>query len=123
MNFIKKLFVHSLGHYIAALIMNLVIIAVYVGVYGIDIKLNWYNAVSVSGFVTMLIGALFMVAFMGVFDLFGYTASRLSGKNHKYSDYTQYHLSKMERRNNSGYYFMPYFIVGFIVFMVSFFIV
>ena len=121
MDYFRKVFLHSPGHYIAALI-----VAVVVGVYrfatlsdGVGVWFALYEIFSVSGLVTFLIGGLMTVSFFGAFDLFGYvfSSARSNGKYKNYADYSQ---KSMEKRTLGKYYFVPYYVVGVIVFLISF---
>lgn len=119
---LKKLFIHSPGHYIAA-----VILAVAVGAFrystlpeDIDFRFICYEVLSVSGYVTFLIGALLTVSYFGAFDLFGFVFSPgNSGEKRKYRDYAQYSQKKAEKRARERYFFVPYFVVGVVVVLLS----
>ena len=125
MDALKKIFGQSIWNYIAA-----VVLAVAVGVFrfvmlpkGIHVRFIWYEVLSVSGIVTFLFGALLMVAYLGAFDLFGYVFSpgRISGRQ-KYKNYTEYAQKKEQNRAKEGYFFVPYFLVGVIVVLISCFL-
>ena len=119
---LKKFLFHSPGHYIAALIL-----AAAVGAFrfstlpdGINVRFAWYEILSVSGYVTFLIGALMTVSYFGAFDLFGYVFSPgRTGEHRKYKDYAHYSQKKMEKRGREGYFFVPYYVVGFAVVLIS----
>ena len=140
MNVLKKIFGQSIWNYIAA-----VVLAVVMGVFrfatlleGLDPELGWfktfttyvlveigprfawYEILSLSGMVTFLIGALLMVAHWGAFDMFGYVFSPGRGKYQDYADYSQ---KKTEKRNKTGYFFVPFFVVGVVLVLVSSFLV
>lgn len=140
MRAIKKFFFQSPGHYIAALILTVI-----VGVFrfatlleGIDPQLSWYETLSVSGlegislrfalyeifsvsgFVTFLIGMLMTVAYFGAFDLFGYAFSPArNGEVRRYRTYADYVHHKEEKRASGGCYFVPYYVVGIAVVLIS----
>lgn len=122
MQFLKKVFAHSPGHYIAT-----VILAVAAGAFrfltlpvGTNARFVWYETLSVSGWVTFLIGALMTVAYLGAFDLFGYLFSpKGSGQQRKERTYADYSNGKAEKRAAGDYYFVPYYVVGVIVILVS----
>lgn len=119
----KKLLFRFPGHYVVALI-----IAAAVGVFVFStlpeeagIRFVWYEVFSVSGCVTFLFGALMTVAYFGAFDLFGYVFSPgRTGENKKYKSYTHYVEQKAEKRAKEGYFFIPYYVVGAVVILVSF---
>lgn len=120
---LKKFFVHSPGHYIGALIF-----AAAVGILRfftlpetVGVRFRWYEILSVSGFATFLVGALMTVAYFGAFDIFGYAFApgRFQGIK-KYKDYTDYSQQKAEKRAIGAYYFVPYYVVGIVVLLVSY---
>ena len=139
MNALKKIFGQSIWNYVAAMVL-----AVVMGVFrfatlleGIDPELGWlktlsiygleelsprfvwYEILSLSGMVTFLVGALLMVAHWGAFDMFGYVFSPGRGKYQDYADYSQ---KKTENRNKTGYIFVPFFVVGVVLVIVSYFL-
>lgn len=122
MHAIRKLLFRFPGHYVVALI-----VAVAVGVFrhytlpdGIGIRFTWYEVFSVSGYVTLLFGALMTVTYFGAFDLFGYVFSPgRTGENKKYKSYTHYVEQKAEKRAKEGYFFVPYYVVGAVLILVS----
>lgn len=120
MDLFRKVFLHSPGHYIVALVL-----AVAVGVYrycmlsdGVATQYALYEIFSVSGYVTFLIGALFTVSYLGAFDLFSYvfSSARSSGKYKNYADYSQ---KTAEKRSSGDYFFVPYYVVGIVVVLIS----
>lgn len=140
MNALKKIFGQSVWNYIAA-----VVLAVAAGVFrfatlleGVEpelgwyqtlttvglgemsLRLVWYEILSLSGYVTFLLGALLMVAQWGALDMFSYA---FSSKRGKYKDYTDYTQQKAEKRSKEGYLFMPFFVVGVVLVIVSYFLV
>lgn len=122
MHFLKKIFFRFPGHYAAALI-----IAAVVGAFrfstlpdGINAQFVWYEVFSVSGFVTFLIGALMTVSYFGAFDLFSFAfSSGRTGEHRKYKDYVDYSNQKAQKRAKGGYYFVPYYVVGVLVILIS----
>lgn len=138
MQFLKKTFIHSPGHYIAALILAVMVgafrfatllegiddqLAWYEtlaasGMEGIDPRFAWYEILSVSGYVTFLIGALLTVAYFGAFDLFSYAFT--PNRTGKYRNYTDYSQKKAEKRARGNYYFVPYYVVGIAVVLISY---
>ena len=123
MHLLNRIFVHPPKRYIAALFLNAL-----VGVFrfvtlpkGIGSRFLWYEILSVSGSVTILIGALLTVSYFGAFDLFGYAFSPgRFGERRKYKDYAQYSQKMAEKRASGGYFFVPYYVVGAAVLLVSF---
>lgn len=119
---LKKFFFQSPGHYIGAVILTAVVAALryFALPEGVDAGFKWYESLSVSGYVTFFVGALMMVAYWGAFDLFGYVFSpgRMGG-HRKYKDYADYSSQKMAKRAKTGCYFVPYFVVGILVVLIS----
>lgn len=119
---LKRIFFQSPGHYLAALIL-----ALGIGWFrfsaladGIDFRFAMYETLSVSGCVTFLIGALMTVSYLGAFDLFGFVFSPgRSGEHRKYKDYVHYSQEKAEKRAGGAYYFVPYYVIGAVVFLLS----
>ena len=139
MDALKKIFGQSIWNYVAAMVL-----AAAMGVFrfttlleGVDPELGWlktlsiygleelsprfvwYEILSLSGMVTFLVGALLMVAHWGAFDMFGYVFSPGRGKYQDYADYSQ---KKTENRNKTGYIFVPFFVVGVVLVIVSYFL-
>lgn len=124
MESLRKALFHSPGHYIVALV-----IAVAVGLFrfstlpeGMSPWYVCYEVLSVSGYVTFLIGGLMTVSYFGAFDLFGFvfTPRGQNGKK-KYKNYTEYTEKKSEDRVREGYFFVPYFAVGIVIVLISWF--
>lgn len=120
MHYLRKIFLHSPGHYVAAVIM-----AVAVGVFRycalspeVSARFAVYETLSVAGAVTFLFGGLMLVAYFGAFDMFSYTFSsgRTGGKYKNYADYSQ---KSAEKRARGSFYFVPYFVVGLAVLLLS----
>ena len=87
-----------------------------VGWGGMSPSLAWHEILSVSGYATFLIGALMLVTHWGALDIFGYVCS--FGRR-KYRDYTDYSQQKAEKRNKAGYIFVPFFVIGLVLFLIS----
>ena len=122
MSLLRRFFVQSPGHYIAA-----VVVAVVAGAHRyfmlpdeVGMRFAWYEILSVSGYVTILIGMLLTVAYLGAFDIFSYalTPGRAGG-NRKYKNYADYSQQQAEKRAKGGYYFAPYYVVGVVVVLLS----
>lgn len=119
---LKKFFFRSPWHYLCASI-----VAIAMGLFrfftlGADVspRFMWFEILSVSGFVTCLIGALLLVAYWGAFDLFGYVFSPgRTGEHRKFANYADYTQKKEEKRARNGWYFVPYFVVGIVLMLIS----
>lgn len=115
---LKKFFCNFPGHYLAACIL-----AVAVGLFryftlpeGLILSYLWYEVLSVSGYVVVLVGALFTVSYYGAFDLFGYV---FSTERSKYKNYVDYSEQKYVKRAREGYFFVPYYVVGIAIVIIS----
>ena len=117
---LKKAFCHSPWHYVAAVILSVVVMLFRRANLRAEVGIGFalYDSCSVAGGVTFLIGALLAVAYFGAFDLFGYVFGRAMEKEH-YKSYAHYASAKEEKRGRQQYYFVPYFVVGALVFLIS----
>ena len=118
---LRKIFVHSPGHYVAAAILAA---AVFLFRWmnlpeEVGTAFAVYECLSVSGGVTFLVGALFTVTYFGAFELFTYVFAKGGGKK-KYKNYAQYANEQEEKRGREAFYFVPYMAVGVVVFLISF---
>lgn len=122
MESLRKALFHSPGHYAVALV-----IAVAVGLFrffnlpeGLSPWYVWYEVLSVSGYVTFLVGGLMTVSYFGAFDLFGFVFSPgHTGEHKKYKNYADYTEKKTEKRIREGYFFVPYLVVGVVIVLIS----
>ena len=123
MYFLKKYVLHSPSHYIGAVVLAAAMTAFrfFMLPEGVATRFAWFDSLSVAGAFTFLVGALLTVAFFGAFDLFGYVFSPgRVGEHKKYKSFAHYSQVKQERRSRQPYYFVPYYVVGALVFLVSF---
>lgn len=122
MDALKKALFRSPWYYVAALVLSAVIgVARYFALgEGVYIGFALYDCISVAGGVTFLVGGLFAVAHFGAFDMFSYVFSpdRLAGKQ-KYKSFAHYSQAMEEKRGRQGYTFLPFFVVGIVVFLIS----
>lgn len=119
---LRKFFLHSPGHYFAAVILAVVVAGFRLYMLpwnGDNLWFALYDSISVAGGVTFLVGALLAVTYFGAFDLFGYVFLRAAEKQN-YKSYAHYANAKEEKRGKVAYYFVPYFVVGAVVFLLSF---
>lgn len=119
---LKKLFAQSPGHYLIALLLSVII-----GLFrystlpeGLSAAYIWYEILSVSGSVTFLVGALLTVSHFGAFDIFSFafSPSRM-GEHRKYKNYAEYSNDRTAKRTRLGYIFVPYYVVGVVVVLLS----
>ena len=119
---LKKFFAQSPGHYLVALFLSVI-----VGLFrystlpdGLSTSYVWYEILSVSGSVTFLIGALLTVSHFGAFDIFSFAfSSDRTGEHRKYKNYAEYSEDRTAKRTKVGYIFVPYYIVGIVVILLS----
>lgn len=124
MDSLRKIFFQKPKHYVIAVILTAVVAVLRTIALpqGLEMWFVLNEVLSVAGSVTFLIGALLAVAYYGAFDLFGYVFSPgRTGEHRKYKNYAEYAHVKEEKRSRSGYHFVPYFTVGILVFLISFF--
>ena len=121
MDVLRKLFGQSVTNYVVAMV-----VAVAVGVFRFlmlskegSVVLILHETISVAGLATFLIGALLMVAQWGAFDMLSYA---FTPKRGKYKDFVEYTQRKAEKRSKEGYIFMPFFVVGVVLVLVSSFL-
>ncbi len=124
MDALRKIFMQSRGHYIAAGILTVLIGIFRYCTLPAEVGIRWacYEICSVSGFAVFLIGGLMLAAYFGAFDLFGFVFS--PGKNStekKFKNYADYAKHQEEKRARQGYFFVPYFVVGALVELISVF--
>lgn len=123
MDSLRKIFFQTPWHYaIAAGVAAVVAVFRCIALpQGLDLRYVVYEVLSVSGSVTFLVGALLAVAYFGAFDLFGYVfAPGRTDEGRQFKNYAEYAKAKENKRYRNGYYFVPYFVVGVLVFLLSF---
>lgn len=102
----------SWKRYLAALVLNAVIVLLVLFARGYEYKIYYVDAFSTAGGVSILLGLLFWITAAGAFDTFGYGFSVIFS-NGKYKDLYEYSTRKREKRGSGGYKsFLPYLIVG-----------
>lgn len=119
---LKKLIFQSPGRYIAALVVAALVVAfrLYTLGPGLDLRFVCYETLSVAGGVTFLVGGLLAVAHFGAFDLFGYVFSPgRVGEVKKYKSYAHYTQVQEEKRSRNGYPFIPFFVVGLMLYLIA----
>ena len=120
---LRKFFAQSPWRYIGAAIL-----AAAVGAFrystlpaGLNVRFVCFEVLSVAGYVTFLIGALLTVSYFGAFDLFGYVfSSGRNGEHKKYKNYAHYTEQRTEKRAREGYIFVPYYVVGIGLVLISY---
>ncbi len=118
MSFFRKLFLHSLKHYITAIIIVIVFSLIRLFTTSFDKLINYIDALSLSGAFVFFLGLLFLVTRLGSFDIFGYSFSTFR-KDSKYKDLYDYRTRKEESRSHKEWTFMPYITVGVVFFAVG----
>lgn len=119
MNFFRKYFLHSPGHYATALLLNVSFTVLVLYLKGFGRLLAYVEAFSVAGAVSVLFGMLLWVSAEGAFNIFGYSFSYFRG-DRKYKDLYEYTKVKEEKRAKQGKIYIPYLVVGVVFLVISF---
>ena len=120
MKVLKRLFVHPWKAYIAPVVVCVLLALLALIFRGFTRRANYYDALTLSGVATVLLGLLRMVWYFGAFDTFGYGFSALFRERDKrYASLYEYSEAKKEKRSKGGWTFMPYIMVGTVVFVVG----
>lgn len=119
MNFLRKYFLHSPGHYAAALILNIFFTLLVLFLKGFDWLRAYMEAFSVAGAISVLYGMLLWVSAAGAFYTFGYAFSYFRGER-SYKDYYEYTRAKEEKQARKEKIYMPYIVVGIVFLLISF---
>lgn len=118
MSIIRKLFLHSLKHYIAAVIIVIIFTMIRLFSTSFDLLINYIDALTLSGAFVFFLGLLFLVTRLGSFDIFAYSFSTFR-KDSRYKDLYDYKTKKEESRSHKELTFMPYVTVGIIFFAIG----
>ena len=116
---IKKMFFHSPIRYMVSVILALLIVFLCLLSNGFEYRISYVDAFSVAGGIVFFVGMIQLVAFLGAFDIFGYSASAFRGKERKYKDYVDYQTKKRAEKSNSKLTYMPFIAVGAIFFIIG----
>ena len=111
MNVIRRIFRHSWKQYAAAAGVAVTVTLLSLLKDGFALRISYYNALTMAGAVTLLLGLLLMTAYFGVFDIFGYSFSTI-GTRRRYHDLYEYTEAKKEKRRRGDRFFVPWLIVG-----------
>ena len=119
MHSLRKIFCHSPGHYIGAgvLTVALGLFRYFTLPEGVSVWFACYEIFSLAGCATILIAMLVTLAYFGAFDLFGFV---FGGNKRKYRDYADYSVKRTEARERDGFIFVPYYVVGLAVLLISY---
>ncbi len=118
MKFLRKYFIHSPGHYIAALVLNISFTLLVLFLKGFDWLRAYVEAFSVAGAVSVLFGMLVFVSSAGAFNTFGYAFSYFRGER-RYKDFYEYTVAKEEKQARRQKVYMPYIVVGIAFLIIS----
>ena len=99
MSILSRLFRHSVGYYVTAFAVGLVVTALALLRNGFSLRISWVDSLTVAGAVLILLGLLFLVAHFGAFDMFGYSFSTLG--NRRYKNLYEYSRAKQEKAENA----------------------
>jgi hypothetical protein len=116
---IRKLFLHSLARYIAAVIVAIIVGVICLITKGFEYRISYVNAFSVGGAIVFFLGLLQAVSFYGAFEIFGYSASSFRGKERRYKDYYEYQKAKELKRSQSELVYIPFIVVGAVFFVIG----
>lgn len=119
MNFLRKYFLHSPGHYAAALGVNLGFTLLVLFLRDFDRVLAYIEAFSVAGAISVLFGMLLWVSSAGAFNMFGYAFSYFRA-NRRYKDLYEYTVAKQEKVAKQPKVYVPYIVVGLVFLMISY---
>lgn len=119
MSFLNKYFFHSPMHYLAALVMNIVLMLIVLFLNGFDKVIYYVNACSVAGAISVLWGMLLCVTAAGAFHTFGYAISTFRAER-KYQDLYEYTVAKEEKNSKQKKTYMAYIVVGVVFLLISY---
>lgn len=119
MSFLSKYFFHSPMHYVAALVMNILLMLIVLFIHGFDKVIYYVNACSVAGAISVFWGMLLWVVAAGAFNTFGYALSTFRSER-KYYDLYEYTVAKEERSSKQKKTYMPYIVVGVVFLLISY---
>ena len=111
MSILSRIFRHSPIRYAVAAGIALLVAFLCLLRTGFDLRIYYMDALSTAGAVVILLGLLFMVAYFGAFDTFGYSFSTIRSSR-RYKDLYAYSEAKKEKRHKDGWTFMPFLTVG-----------
>lgn len=116
----KNLFFHSPKKYIISLLIGLIITLCFLFQSNFVYLRNYVDGLFIGGATIFSVGALSLVSYFGAFDLFSYNIKRFSkdGRD-KYKSLYDYTVIMKEERKNLDYPFIPYFVVGTILLIIS----
>lgn len=119
MSFLRKYFLHSPGHYVAALVLNICFTLLVLFLKGFDWLRAYMDAFSVAGAISFLYGMLLWVSAAGAFYTFGYAFSYFRGER-AHKDYYEYTNAKREKQATKEKIHVPYMVVGVVFLLISF---
>ena len=96
------------AHVIIAAVLSVSVALIILLQRDFEHRIYYVNALTAGGAVTVLVGALLLVAFYGEFDIFGYAFRRPSAR--RQTDYYTYRQQKKEKRSLKPV--LSYFVVG-----------
>lgn len=120
---IKKLFFHSPIKYITLLFIGLFITIIYLLNNNFTYLRDYSDGLFISGAIIFFCGALSFVTYFGAFDIFSYNIKRLSKNGReKYKSLYDYSVKREENNKKLNYPFIPYFVVGIFLVIISVFL-
>lgn len=121
MNFLRKYVLHSPGHYVAAVGLNVFFTLLVLYLRGFEYRISYVDAFSVAGAISVFFGLLLLVTSLGAFTTFGYAFSALRG-DRKHKDLYEYTQAKAEKQAKQKKIYVPYILVGIVFLIISFII-
>ena len=118
--FLSKLFLHSWKKYIILTVVGLLILLVNLLLHDFTYLINYISGLQIAGIVIILVGGLSILNYFGAYDFWAYAFMR-KGKNGKKPSVYDYSEEKRLVRSRSKWPFGPYFIIGFLFLIISFF--
>ena len=111
MNFLRKLFIHSLTKYIILFCLGCALVLIYLLANGFNLMFNYMDSTFIAGAVILICGGLSLLNYFGAYDFWGYSFSLRKQRAMNRSLYQYSELAK-EERVKKGFTFGPYFAVG-----------
>lgn len=120
MKILKKLFYHSLAHYIVPFCIGAAITIIYLWVNGTEALIYFGDGLSIGGAVVVILGGLMTTAYFGSFDYFKYSFGRVfQYKKNKNVSFNEYIDLQTTKRSAEGLYFVPYYLIGILYIVVA----
>lgn len=118
---LKESLFSSPVRYIVSLIITIILTIIVLISRGFDALIGYIDGLGVSGFVIILVGGLSIVSYFGFFDTVSYGFSTIGRREkRKYEDLVDYKNKANEKRKGGVLPFLPYFVCGILLIIISF---